>query len=87
MHPGGLVLSRQPMQELTPPFIASKGYPHTALIPIVYCSGNDAAREPAMRLGAVDFLESPFEIVRPPERLGAVLAHRPTAKSTSSIKP
>lgn len=29
MHPCGLVLSRQPMQELTPTFIANKGYPAT----------------------------------------------------------
>jgi DNA polymerase-3 subunit alpha len=29
MHPCGLVLSRQPMHELTPTFIANKGYPTT----------------------------------------------------------
>lgn len=29
MHPCGVVLSRQPMHELTPTFIASKGYPTT----------------------------------------------------------
>ncbi|HVV02179.1 MAG TPA: DNA polymerase III subunit alpha, partial [Verrucomicrobiae bacterium] len=29
MHPCGLVLSRQPMQELTPCFISAKGYPTT----------------------------------------------------------
>jgi DNA-directed DNA polymerase III PolC len=29
MHPCGVVLSRQPMQELTPTFISNKGYPTT----------------------------------------------------------
>lgn len=29
MHPCGVVVSRQPMQELTPTFIANKGYPTT----------------------------------------------------------
>jgi len=29
MHPCGVVLSRQPMHELTPTFISSKGYPTT----------------------------------------------------------
>jgi len=29
MHPSGVVLSRQPMHELTPVFISSKGYPTT----------------------------------------------------------
>ena len=29
MHPCGLVLSRQPMHELTPTFVSSKGYPTT----------------------------------------------------------
>ena len=29
MHPCGVVLSRQPMQELTPTFISNKGYPAT----------------------------------------------------------
>jgi len=31
MHPCGVVLSRQPMHELTPTFIANKGYPTTHL--------------------------------------------------------
>ena len=31
MHPCGLVLSRQPMHELTPTFMANKGYPTTHL--------------------------------------------------------
>ena len=29
MHPCGVVLSRQPMHELTPTFISNKGYPTT----------------------------------------------------------
>src|SRR5205807_5667409 len=29
MHPCGIVLSRQPMHELTPTFVANKGYPTT----------------------------------------------------------
>jgi DNA polymerase III alpha subunit len=29
MHPCGLVLSRQPMDEITPCFISAKGYPTT----------------------------------------------------------
>src|SRR5262249_56927300 len=29
MHPCGLVLSRQPMHEITPCFISAKGYPTT----------------------------------------------------------
>ena len=29
MHPCGVVLSRQPMHELTPTFVSQKGYPTT----------------------------------------------------------
>ncbi len=64
-----------------------KADPRTATLPVVFCTGNYDAREPALRLGAADFLEKPVGLGELARRLRRALSAPPTAKTTVMQKP
>jgi DNA-binding response OmpR family regulator len=61
-----------------------KAKPRTEHIPIVFCSGNAGARARALLVGAADFFEKPPDLTQLAQRLHALLANLPAAKTTQN---